>query len=123
MCKALLVDDEKAVLNIMAKFLEMDGFSVLKATSAAEGEAMLGNERVDMVITDLRMESSLAGFDLAKAAARMAPKPVIVILTAFPVCPSEWKPTGADAVLMKGTNPRLISRQLKALLKDREAVR
>ncbi len=117
MCKALLVDDEHAVLDIMAKFMEMDGFSVLTASSAAEGAAVLDKERVDMVITDLRMESPLAGFDVVKVAAGIVPRPAIVILTAFPVPPADWKPTGADALLLKGTNPRAISRSLKALLK------
>ncbi len=117
MCKALLVDDEHAVLDVMAKLLELDGFSVIKASSAAEGAAMLGNESVDMVITDLRMESPRAGFDVVRTAAGIVPRPVIVILTAFPVPPADWKPTGADALLLKSTNPRAISRQLKALVK------
>ncbi len=119
MCKALIVDDEHAVLDVMARIFEMDGFSVLKASSAGEGAAILGNDQVDVVITDLRMESPLAGFDVVKAAARIVPRPLIVILTAFPVPPADWKPTGADALLLKGTNLRAISRQLKALLEKR----
>ena len=121
MCKALLVDDEKAILNFLTLMLEMDGFAVVTAGSAAAGAAMPAREQFDVVITDLRMESPLAGFEVVKAARQTAPRPVIVVLTAFPVPAADWKDAGADALLVKGTNPTGIPKQLKALLKDRVA--
>ncbi len=121
MCKALLVEDEKAVLNILAMMLQMDGFSVLTASSAADGVATLAGEQVDVVITDLRMESPLAGFEVVKAARRIAPRPLILILTAFPVPAADWRDAGADALVLKGANPAALLKSLKALLKDRVA--
>src|SRR5690242_1462774 len=103
MFKALLVDDEAAILRMLAKVLEMDGFTVSTASSAAQGTAMLaGEERFDLVITDLQMESTLAGFEVIRAAGRVVPRPLIVILTAFPVPATEWKEAGADALFVKG---------------------
>ncbi len=119
MCKALLVDDEDAVLDIMAKLLEMNGFSVLTASSAADGAAKLAAGPVDVVITDLRMESPLAGYDVVKAARELSPRPLIVLLTAFPVPAAEWRRAGVDTLLVKGTNPVAFSRQLKEMLKTR----
>jgi DNA-binding response OmpR family regulator len=121
MFKALVVDDDDAIRAMLAQFLERDGFSVLTAGSAAKGTAMLG-EHVDIVITDLRMESPLAGFDVVRAAAQMAPRPVIVILTAFPVPNSEWRSAGADALFVKGANTFALPKQLKALLAGRAPV-
>ena len=91
MLKALLVDDDEAVRGMLALFLEKDGFSVVTASSAATGAAMLAKEKIDVVITDLRMESPLAGFEVVRAARQVVPRPVIVVLTAFPVPTSDWK--------------------------------
>lgn len=119
MFKALLVDDDEQVLRMLAKFLERDGFSVLTASSAATGKAMLAEEQIDIVITDLRMESPLAGFDVVRAAGRLVPRPLIVVLTAFPVLKSDWRDAGADALFVKGTNTFALPKQLKSLLVGR----
>ena len=119
MFRALLVDDEEAVRGMLTKMLERDGFSVVTASSAARGTAMLAEERVDIVITDLRMESPLAGFDVVRAATRLVPRPIIVVLTAFPVPASDWKDAGADALVVKGSNAGSLTKQFKALLARR----
>lgn len=120
MIRALLVDDEQVILGLLSKLLEKDGFEVETASSAAQGVAALEQSRpFDIVITDLRMESPLAGFQVVRAANRVVPRPVIVVLTAFPVPGSDWKNEGADALYVKGSNPMALPRQIKALLKQR----
>ncbi len=121
MFKALLVDDDEGVRSMLAQFLERDGFSVTTASSAAEGTALLVCQRVDVVITDLRMESPLAGFDVVRAAAHAEPRPLIVILTAYPVPHSEWRNAGADALFVKGMHSYALPKQLKTLLAGRAA--
>lgn len=122
MFKALLVDDEEAILTMLARVLEMNGFSVLTANSAQRGAAMLAQgESFDIVVTDLKMESPLAGFDVVKAANQAVPRPVIVILSAFPVPASDWKNAGADALCVKGVNTFALPAQLKTLLQQRKA--
>lgn len=121
MVKTLLVDDEKAIRDMLAMVLETDGFEVVTANSAARGMAMLaGHRRFDIVITDLRMESPLAGFEVVRAADQAVPRPAIVILTAFPVPAHEWKKAGADALFLKGVDTLGLPEQLKALLQQRE---
>lgn len=120
MSRVLLVDDEVAILRVLATVLEMDGFTVVTATSAVQGTAMLAQgEAFDVVVTDLRMESPLAGFEVVRAAYRVVPRPAIVVLTAFPVPAADWRNAGADALVVKGTNTIALPKQLKALLKDR----
>lgn len=116
MLKVLLVDDEQSIRGMLSKLLEMHGFSVLTATSAAAGIRLLDQEHVDAVVTDLRMESPLAGFEVVRAAAKMLPRPAIIILTAFPVPNSEWKSAGADALVVKGMKIGSLVDTVKGLL-------
>lgn len=121
MLKALLVDDDDAVRSMLAKFLEKDGFSVVTASSAQTGTAILADEQIDVVITDLRMESPLAGFEVVRAARQVVPRPVIVVLTAFPIPKPDWTSAGVDALFVKGTNTFALPKQLKALLAGRDS--
>jgi DNA-binding NtrC family response regulator len=122
MLKALLVDDEDAILRMLAQVFEKNGFTVVTAKSARQGKAILSEGAAfDAVVTDLRMESSLAGFEVVKFASKLAPRPVIVILTAFPVPASDWKKAGADALCMKGMNTFDLPKQLKALIRQHAA--
>jgi len=116
MFHALLVDDEESILRLFQAVLQMHGFEVSTASSAHLGIARLTERNFDVVVTDLRMETPLAGFDVVAAANQVEPRPVIVVLTAFPVPAAEWKRTGADALYVKGMNPLGLPDQLKALL-------
>lgn len=120
MLKALLVDDEEAILKLLSAVLGMHGFSVQTASSGSEAVGLIAQNKYDVVLTDLRMESPLAGFDVVRAANGAVPRPTIVVLTAFPVPPSEWQAAGADALYMKGTNTLSLPDQLKGLLASRE---
>jgi DNA-binding response OmpR family regulator len=117
--KVLLVDDEQAVRKMLAALLEKDGFSVVTASSAATATAILDGAQIDVVVTDLRMESPLEGFEVVRAARRMVPRPAIVVLTAFPVPTSDWTQVGADALIVKGMNTLSLVKELKALLAKR----
>jgi CheY-like chemotaxis protein len=116
MAKILLVDDEVPILKLFRALLEGHDFDVTTARSAAEAVGHLADESFDMVVTDLKMETPLAGFDVVRAAHQRRPRPVLVILTAFPVPASQWKQAGADALLVKGENISNLPEQLKALL-------
>lgn len=73
------------------------------------------------MVTDLRMETPLAGFDIVQAATRLSPQPVTIILTAFPVPTDQWQRSGADALLVKGTETLALPKRLKAVLQQESA--
>jgi CheY-like chemotaxis protein len=124
MFSVLLVDDEEMVLQILAEVLANDGFNVQTAGSAAQATAILGEENVfDIVMTDLKMESPHAGFEVVKAATQVRPRPMIVVLTAFPVPASDWRDAGADALFVKGANTLELPKQLRSLLKGHTSVK
>jgi len=116
MCRVLLVDDEESIRRLMSSVLEMADFEVTTAGSAREGIQKLGAEAFDLVLTDLRMETPLAGYEVVRAARNLSERPVSVIVTAFPVPPSEWRSVGADALFTKGLETVHMADRLKKLM-------
>lgn len=116
--RVLFVDDDAAILQLFRTVLELEGYEVETAPSAAHGEQLLAEHSYDMVITDMRMETPVSGFQVVHAAARSTPRPVIVIMTAYPMLPKDWKESGADALFMKGTSPMALTAKLRELLRQ-----
>ncbi|HYX54496.1 MAG TPA: response regulator [Candidatus Limnocylindrales bacterium] len=80
----LIVDDEPNVCLTLKLIFEQEGFIVKTAASAKDGIHLLQNGRhFDLVLTDLHMEREDVGLDLARAAKRLHPAPVLVILTGY----------------------------------------
>lgn len=117
MIRTLLVDDDDAIVQLFRTVLELNGFQVDTAKSAAEALGQIEHSSYQVIITDLRMETSTAGFDVVRAAVKRDPRPLVVVVTAFPVPASEWRKTGADALYVKGANTMALPEQLKELLK------
>ena len=113
--RILVVDDEPAILGMLQLVLESAQFQVETARSAAQARERLGETAFDIVLTDMRMETAAAGYDVVRAAHALRPRPAIAILTAFPIMPSEWRPSGADAVLLKGTSILSLPDTLRSL--------
>jgi DNA-binding NtrC family response regulator len=84
MAHLLIVDDEPNVLLTLGMIFERDGYTVTRATSSAEAlKALADGSRFDAVITDLNMERNNVGLDVARAAMRLRPRPVVVICTGY----------------------------------------
>ncbi|MDX6645661.1 MAG: two-component system, OmpR family, phosphate regulon response regulator PhoB [Miltoncostaeaceae bacterium] len=62
----LLVDDERAVLDMLAENLVADRFAVVRATSGEEALSVLRRARVDAAIVDVVMPG-MGGLDLVSA--------------------------------------------------------
>ena len=114
--RILLVDDELAILLTLQAVLEMNGFEVDTASSAKEANWKMADGVFDMVISDLKMESESAGYDVIRAARRQAYDPATAILTAYPSLGNQWQLEGAHSLLVKPMNTDELLRQLEALL-------
>jgi two-component system, NtrC family, response regulator AtoC len=80
----LIVDDEVNVTRTLQMVFEQEGYHVLPAYSAAEAIQILQNGHAfQAVITDLNMERADIGLEVARAASRLRPKPLVVICTGF----------------------------------------
>lgn len=115
--RILLVDDELAILLTLRAILEMNGFEVETAASSQEAEGKLthGSE-FHMVITDMRMETETAGYDVIRVAKQQPYNPAVAILTAYPTLGGDWKSHGAGSMLVKPMNANDLLRQIEALL-------
>jgi len=55
MCKILIIDDEKVIINMIQQLLEMHGHNVDTAYDGGEGIQKFDNACFDLVITDICM--------------------------------------------------------------------
>jgi CheY-like chemotaxis protein len=109
---ALVVDDEPSILKTFAAILEIHNFRVQIASSAAAANAKLQETMFDLVLTDMSMESAMAGYDVLRTAKSQPYRPVVVIVSAYPALVADWKNHGADAMFQK---PTILSELLDAV--------
>jgi DNA-binding response OmpR family regulator len=114
--RILLVDDDVAILLTLKAVLEMNGFEVQTASSAAEAVKKLESGVYQMVITDVRMESEEAGLEVVRAARAQEYDPATALLTAFPPKNGGWNQEGAQSLLVKPVGTQDLVRQMEALL-------
>ncbi|MCC6318241.1 MAG: response regulator [Gemmatimonadaceae bacterium] len=85
--RVLLVDDEEAVRESLARYLGRRGYLVETAASAGEALTHLGNQRYTLMVCDIRMPD-MSGLQLVPEARRVDPDLAIVMLSALADAPS-----------------------------------
>ena len=118
--RILLVDDDVAVLLTLKAVLEMHGFEVETANSVADAVAKMSAHTYQMVISDMRMETESAGWQVVRAAKEQPYRPATAILTAYPPIEGDWKSRGAESLLVKPVGTSDLVRQIEALLVSHE---
>lgn len=77
----LLVDDDPGLLKLLGMRLVSEGYSVVTAESGQEGLKVLSREKIDLVISDLRMDE-MDGLQLFTEIQKQQPGMPVIILTA-----------------------------------------
>ncbi|CAI0742080.1 MAG: two-component system response regulator GlrR [Serratia proteamaculans] len=77
----LLVDDDPSLLKLLGMRLTSEGFHVTTAESGQEALRLLGREKIDLVISDLRMDE-MDGMALFVEIQKHQPGMPVIILTA-----------------------------------------
>ena len=90
--KVLLVDDDPASRLTLKTVLELSGYNVDCAASAAEAVVKLDERVYELVLSDLQLESADAGLKVLAHARMMSYKPATALLTTERT--SEVKRTG-----------------------------
>jgi CheY-like chemotaxis protein len=80
--RLLVVDDERSMRELLAIVLKRDGHEVLVADTGRTAIDLLRRERIDILITDIRMPE-MNGVDLLREAKRIDPEIVSIVMTAF----------------------------------------
>jgi two-component system, NtrC family, response regulator PilR len=114
--KVLIVDDEPSILHLLAQLLAVEGFRVEACASAKEACQYLQRESVDLVITDMRMETPTSGYEVLRAVQRLPHSPPVILFTAFPIPPADLQGYGVASVLMKGSSTTALVGKARELL-------
>lgn len=119
----LVVDDEPQVREIVATYLERDGFRVRTAATGAEALAELAIRRADLVILDL-MLPGIDGLAVLKKLRESGDQVPVIVLSAKGreserVAGLEL---GADDYLAKPASPREVAARARAVLRRAGAV-
>ena len=80
--RILLVDDEPSMRDMLRIVLRRDGYDVLVAENGREALAVLERERVDLLLSDIRM-ADISGVDVLRAAKQTNRDIIAFMMTAF----------------------------------------
>src|SRR2546423_7811219 len=121
--RILVVDDERSMRELLAIVLRREGYEVLLAEKGGSAIDLLEREPVDLLISDIKMPD-LTGVDVLRAAKRIDPDILGIMITAFAstetaveamrlgACDYLSKPFDVDVLKMK-VREKLESRQLR----------
>ena len=76
--QVLVIEDEAPIRRLLATTLQAEGYAVLEAASAAEGETLAANRRVDLFLIDLGLPDR-EGCDLIRALRQWTARPILVL--------------------------------------------
>jgi two-component system, NtrC family, response regulator PilR len=80
--RVLVVDDERSMRELLTIVLRRDGYEVLLAENGTVAVDLLKRERVDILITDIRMPQ-MSGVDVLREAKKIDPDIISIVMTAF----------------------------------------
>jgi DNA-binding NtrC family response regulator len=95
----LVVDDERSILNFVAKAMERRGWSVVEVDSVKEGLSVAQKEPIDVALCDVVMPEA-GGPEFARAMRSRPSEVPVVLMTGHPTAqlfvdeplPCWWKP-------------------------------
>lgn len=118
--RLLLVDDDRGLLKLLGMRLVSEGYSVVTAESGPEALRVLGREKVDLVISDLRMDE-MDGLQLFSEIQKGHPGMPVIILTAHGSIPDAVAATqqGVFSFLTKPVDKDALYKAIDEALEQR----
>ncbi len=117
MANILIVEDEKAMQDILAEYMRRGGHTCVTADDGVDALVLLKGNPMDLMILDVMMPH-LDGFSVCRMAREMSNMPIIM-LTAKSVEEDKLKgyDYGADDYVTKPFSPRVLLAKANALLR------
>ncbi len=114
MRRVLLLDDEPAVLSVLADYLQAPGLEIVTCREIEAAEAVLEHGRFDVVVTDLRVSElgGLEGMRLIRWVSTHFPETVVLAMSGYvnDDVHALGRAVGAQAVLEKPIDLRRLRR-------------
>ena len=122
MAKILIVEDERNMQEIIARYMQRGGHSCFTADDGMDALLMLKNNPVDLMILDIMMPH-LDGFSVCKMAREISNLPIIM-LTAKSNEDDKLRgyDLGADDYMTKPFSPKVLLAKANALLRRSSAL-
>jgi len=122
--KVLVVDDDPVVRKSFDRVLTGKGYAVITAENGEEALRKLGQEKYDVVYTDIRMPG-MSGLDMAEQLKANQPWTPVVIITGYGNDEAEARATaaGVKSFLHKPLSPEMIEGSAQSVLTVPEAAK
>lgn len=78
----LIIEDKESMLGMLRQTLESEGYRVITAHDGAEGIRKLNDERIGLVLTDLKLPKK-DGFEVLRIVKENSPLLPVIVMTAF----------------------------------------
>jgi DNA-binding response OmpR family regulator len=78
----LVVDDDKAIRDLLAKIAQREGFEVDSARDGIEALEMMERKDYTLAVVDLMMPR-LSGYELVQKISALDPRPIVIVATAL----------------------------------------
>jgi two-component system, OmpR family, alkaline phosphatase synthesis response regulator PhoP len=100
--RVLVVDDESAIREVLATFLEQYEFAVHTVPDGASALALLQTEYVDVILVDLQMPG-ISGLEMAVEVRKTNPYILMALITGSPMAiqPASLRQAGISRVFAK----------------------
>jgi signal transduction histidine kinase/ActR/RegA family two-component response regulator len=101
--RILAVDDEPALVNLVASLLRSDGHTLAAVTTGEAALEQLANAPFDLIVSDLGLGAGISGWDLAARVHATWPTTRFILATGWgaEIDPDEARTKGVDLVLPK----------------------
>jgi two-component system, OmpR family, response regulator VanR len=115
--RILIIDDDEQIRNLIAIYLENEGFEALKFSNAVSGLALLEEQEVDLIILDIMMPQ-MNGIDAAFKIREEKNMPIIMLSAkSEDMDKISGLTAGADDYLTKPFNPLELIARVKSQIR------
>lgn len=111
----LVVDDEEHILRLYEKEFSEDGYQVKTAKGAEEALNIAREDKVDLVVLDIKMEGK-NGLELLSDFRRIDKDLPIILNSAYSTYKSDFQSWLADVYLVKSSNLEELKKTIKELV-------
>jgi two-component system OmpR family response regulator len=114
--RALVVDDERKIVEVLSRYLQDEGFEVAGAFDGAEAVRLALTEPFDVILLDLNLPK-MSGVEVFKAVRKVSEVPILMVTSRDEAVDRiVGLELGADDYIAKPFNPREVVARVKNIV-------